>query len=241
MRERPAGGIAFRQSWRDIVFLHYPVREDELRKFVPDSLDLDLWPTNSGDESAWIGIVAFRILNARPRGLPAFAPLSNFVEINVRTYVHRQGAEPGIFFFSLDASQPLAVKIARMMYGLPYWLARMSFERTAENCEYHCDRVGGDTTGVAAADLRVTYGPATGDSTPGSTEFFFAERYLAYSLIENQLHGFRVFHRPYPLRGAILNELHESLSASCQLPHYAIQHTMVSDGVDVELYHAYRI
>ncbi len=46
----------------------------------------------------------------------------------MRTYVHRRGRDPGVWFFSLDAANPVAVAIARATFGLPYFHARMCVE-----------------------------------------------------------------------------------------------------------------
>src|SRR3712207_4899595 len=61
----------------------------------------------------------------RPRSLPSVPPLSNFPELNVRTYVTAED-KPGIWFFSLDAHNPVAVRLARATFSLPYYDARMS-------------------------------------------------------------------------------------------------------------------
>ena len=54
--------------------------------------------------------------------------LSESHEINVRTYVHLDGI-PGIWFFSLDANNPVAVWGAKLAFHLPYFNARMSLEQ----------------------------------------------------------------------------------------------------------------
>ena len=65
----------------------------------------------------------------RPVGLPSVPGLSSFHETNVRTYVHRAGCDPGVWFFSLDAANRLAVLAARTTFHLPYYHARMFLER----------------------------------------------------------------------------------------------------------------
>ena len=68
----------------------------------------------------------------RPRYLPAVRGVSNFPELNLRTYVTAKGSEngpdgakPGVWFFSLDAHNPVAVRLARAGFHLPYFDARM--------------------------------------------------------------------------------------------------------------------
>ncbi len=61
----------------------------------------------------------------RPICTPAIPSLSNFHETNVRTYVHRDGRDPGVWFFSLDAANAIAVRAARILWKLPYFYAHM--------------------------------------------------------------------------------------------------------------------
>jgi uncharacterized protein YqjF (DUF2071 family) len=46
--------------------------------------------------------------NVAPRFVPALPGVSEFAELNVRTYV-TVGGKPGVYFFSLDAESALAV------------------------------------------------------------------------------------------------------------------------------------
>jgi uncharacterized protein len=63
----------------------------------------------------------------RPVLLPALPVVGQSNELNVRTYVHFNGV-PGVWFFSLDASNTLAVLGARAAIGLPYFRARMRLQ-----------------------------------------------------------------------------------------------------------------
>src|ERR671939_467164 len=116
----PKGAWVLRMRWLDLLFMHWPVPETSLRSLVPPALKLDTF-----DGSAWLGITPFRMERARPRFLPTVPWLSSFPELNVRTYVTAEG-KPGIWFFSLDAHNPVAVRLARATFGLPYLDAEMS-------------------------------------------------------------------------------------------------------------------
>ena len=119
----PAGPWVMAQSWLDLLFAHWPIPLDELRRVVPASLTIDTF-----DGQGWVGVVPFRMTGVRPRGVPALPWLSAFPELNVRTYV-TLGGKAGVFFFSLDAANPVAVATARRWYHLPYFNARMSLRR----------------------------------------------------------------------------------------------------------------
>ncbi len=182
-----------RQRWSCLLFLHWRVDPDMLRARLPDGLHLDLH-----DGEAWLGIVPFFMRRVRPSFLPPVPGLSWFLELNVRTYVHDDRGVPGVWFFSLDCDQPLAVEFARRFFHLPYEHAAMS-ARTGDFIHYTCRRKG------CAETAAYQYRPAEDarPATPGSLEFFLAERYLLYSADRrSRIHHGRVHHRPYHLAPA---------------------------------------
>jgi uncharacterized protein YqjF (DUF2071 family) len=106
--------------WHDLLFMHWPMLHVALRALIPPELALDTF-----DGTAWIGVVPFRMNGVRPRGLPALPWLSVFPELNLRTYV-TTGGKPGVWFFSLDAANPVVVRLARKLFYLPYYDAHMA-------------------------------------------------------------------------------------------------------------------
>src|SRR4051794_11071808 len=112
------------QTWIDLLFAHWPVPEETLRRAVPAGIPIDTF-----DGSAWIGITPFEVVAAHPRAVPPLPWLSRFPELNVRTYT-TIGGRPGIWFFSLDAARALTAAAARATYRLPYRHARMEIART---------------------------------------------------------------------------------------------------------------
>src|SRR5262245_4554326 len=111
---------AMRMSWHDLLFAHWPVPVAAMRALVPAPLEVDTF-----DGAAWIGVVPFRMTRVGPLWLPPIPGVSSFAELNVRTYVTRDD-KPGVWFFSLDAANPLAVRTARRFFHLPYFHAAMS-------------------------------------------------------------------------------------------------------------------
>ena len=88
------------QTWLNLLFAHWPMDPRALRSKVPSAFELDVI-----DGDAWIGVVPFYMTNVTARGLPSVPKVSEFPELNVRTYV-RVGDRPGVYFFSLDAGSP---------------------------------------------------------------------------------------------------------------------------------------
>ena len=219
---RPEGSNAGTQRWRELLFMHWSVPVDAMRAVVPRSLELDLF-----EDRAWVGMVPFLMRDITPSWWPnAFA--FDFLECNLRTYVHRDG-EPGVYFFSLEASSWLAVRAARIGWGLPYHHARM----TAESGRFRTTR----RSDGAHLDVAYEVGERV-DSPLGSREHFFLERYLLFSEKGGRLVRGQVHHAPYPACTASVTRCEESLIAAAGLPAPAGPPEVVHDaaGVDVEVF-----
>ena len=225
----PKGPWALRMRWHDLLFIHWPVPEDSLRPLIPPVLELDTF-----NGSAWLGVTPFRMERVRPRFLPAVPWLSIFPELNVRTYVtHRH--KPGIWFFSLDAHNPTAVRLARATFGLPYFDAEMSCQVFKDEVHYRSVRTH---KGAPKASFAASYRPVgeSFKSGPGTLENFLTERYCLYSAgAANRTSGTGrvrrgdIHHRPWPLQRAEveLGELGMTTQIGVTLPdtepllHYA--------------------
>jgi hypothetical protein len=159
------------QTWHDLLFAHWRIDRSVLRSKVPPPFELDLF-----DGEAWIGIVPFRMTNVGPRGVPSLPWVSEFPELNVRTYV-RVGDRPGVYFFSLDAGSAIAVRAARLLLNLPYHAALMNVTAKGSDIAYESRRVNN-----AQAELRADYRPVGTAFEPveGSLEYFLTERYCLY-------------------------------------------------------------
>lgn len=205
---RPERFSIMRQRWAELLFLHWEVEPDNLRRLLPDGLELDLF-----EGRAFVGLVPFTMTGIRPTALPPFPPLSNFHEINVRTYVHHRGTAPGVWFFSLDAANLAAVKLARAWFKLPYHFARMSLDITPERTHYTSQRLR-PVPLPADCDLSYTPHGVVTHALPGTLDHFLCERYLLYAHDGRNLYRGQVHHPPYPLQTATIHHCRESLIAA---------------------------
>jgi uncharacterized protein YqjF (DUF2071 family) len=188
--ERP---WSWRQTWCDLLFAHWPVPVERLRGLVPPSLMIQEF-----DGSAWIGVVPFRMEGVMRRPLPDLPWVSAFPELNVRTYVERDG-KSGVWFFSLDASNGLAVWAARRFFHLPYFRASMRSAPGGAGIDYISRRASGSAT--FEARFEPVSGPYT--TTPCTLEQWLTERYCLFAESpDRRIFRTDVHHRPWPLQQA---------------------------------------
>ena len=190
----PAGPWIMTQTWHGLLFAHWPVPVAALRPLIPPALAIDTF-----EGQAWLGVVPFRMSGVRLRRTPALPWFSAFPELNVRTYV-LAGGKPGVWFFSLDAGNPVAVSLARAWFRLPYFRARMSFEERGSWIDYHSVRAH---SGATAAILRVRYRPVGPVFFPrcGILEHWLTERYCLYAAdARGRIFRSEIHHPPWPLQ-----------------------------------------
>jgi uncharacterized protein YqjF (DUF2071 family) len=183
------------QVWENLLFAHWRVPYEVLRRKVPQALTLE---TFAGE--AWVGIVPFHLsyLGAgRFRRMPSL----DFLELNVRTYVSAEG-KPGVWFFSLDAASLLAVIGARIGVHLPYFWADIEMNASENRVVYSSQR---HLPGAAPAPFQGLYGPI-GDifqAEPGSLDEWLTERYCLYSQDRaGRIYRCEIAHARWPLQAA---------------------------------------
>ena len=169
----PAAPWVMTQTWHDLLFAHWPIEPQALRARVPAELGLDLH-----DGRAWLGVVPFRMTNVAPRGIRWLPFVSAFPELNVRTYV-TCGSRPGVYFFSLDAGSAIAVVLARVLFGLPYFAAAMDVRAGPDGVRYASRRRRG---GRASFDARYQPVGEAAAPEPGTLDYFLTERYCLYTV-----------------------------------------------------------
>ncbi|MEP6707471.1 MAG: DUF2071 domain-containing protein [Pyrinomonadaceae bacterium] len=208
IRQRPDGLPLMRQHWGKLLFLHWRIEEKLLRSLIPAAVEIDTF-----DGSAWIAVTPFTMWGIRASFLPPIPGASSFHELNVRTYVHFNGV-PGVWFFSLDAANALAVWGARHFYHLPYFKARMGLAQKGKTVEYSSKR------NDSPAKFRATWhiGEPLAQSQPGTLPFFLTERYCLYSSHGGALYRARIFHAPWSLQGATLSAFDSTVIESAGLP-----------------------
>lgn len=197
-RDRPAGRPVMYQRWEELLFLHWAVDPEAVADALPPALRLDTF-----EGRAWVGVVPFFMRGVRPRGLPAVPGLSSFQELNLRTYAVDRDGRPGVWFFSLDAADRIAVWIARKFFHLNYRLARMGGSRSGGAVRFSSRRAINGGWDAAQEFRWHRTGPAR-QAAPGTLEFFLVERYrlFTWEAKRGRLHTGKIHHAPYRLEQA---------------------------------------
>jgi uncharacterized protein YqjF (DUF2071 family) len=219
-------------NWHDLLFMHWPVAVEKIAQHLPKGLEVD---TFKGQ--AWIGVVPFWMSGVAVRWTPNLPYLSRFPELNVRTYVTVDG-KPGVWFFSLDATNPIAVRGARFLFNLPYMDAKIKTHRQSDWIHYSSKRTHRNEP---AARLECEYRPlgATFEASPETLEHFLTARYCMYMADRNaNLFRGEIDHSPWQLREAqaivhrntMADNLGIDLISSEPLCHFASKTKVVAWG-----------
>jgi uncharacterized protein YqjF (DUF2071 family) len=194
----PVGPWIMQQTWRDLLFAHWPVDAEHVRAAMPHALRAHL---DTFEGSAWVGVIPLRMYGVSLRGAPGVPTATNFAELNVRTYVTVDG-KPGVYFFSLDAESRLAVMGAKLGFGLNYKYAKMKV-RTSERgqVEYYSSR----KELPKPAEFEASYAAESAkifSGAPGTLDHFLTERYCLYTSHGPHIGRANIHHAAWPLQRA---------------------------------------
>ena len=178
------------QEWNNSVFLHYKVPKILLETLVPKELEIDAF---EGD--TWISFVAFNMENTRPAYLPSFRPISNFHELNIRTYVRYQG-KPGVYFLSIEAGNKISAFLAEKLSGLPY---RYSLMNRKDN-EFYSENI------AAGEYFNIEYSIKEEVNSKSSLEIFLTEKYALFQDVNSKIESYDVHHVEWPIYSINLNK-----------------------------------
>ncbi len=187
----PEQSWQFYQEWSDAIFLHYPVELAELKQWVPKALEIDLI-----EGQAWVSVVAFTMEKIRPRGLFAFPPLSDFYEVNIRTYVKTEG-KTGVYFLSIEGGKVWSCRVARWVSELPYRFSVM--ERKGQH--YRSDNP------TFKDRLRITYTTGKAQAEKTDLDRWLTERYALFQDTADAINAFEIHHPEWPLEEIVIDKL----------------------------------
>ncbi|MFC3747960.1 YqjF family protein [Paenibacillus sp. GCM10012306] len=204
----PKGPWMMKQGWNKVLFAHWPVSEASVSPFIPPGLELQQW-----EGRPWISVVPFQMDPLLVRGLPPLPFVHTFLELNIRTYVIKDG-KPGVFFLNMDASSLPAVTGARVLTYLPYNYADMTLQSEGHGVRYISKR----QTKLGEAVFNGVYSAAQSvpvHAIPGTLLHWLTERYCLFAVSsKGNLYVGDIHHQPWPLQEAKLQlDQHTSTKA----------------------------
>ena len=125
----PTHSWTYYQEWNNALFLHWQVPFESLRSVVPHKLNLD-----SFEGAVYVSIVAFTMQKIRRKNFPSVKYISDFDEINVRTYIDNDNRK-GVYFLNIEAGNHLSAIISKTLSGLPY--EKSNIKRTTKTYTSH--------------------------------------------------------------------------------------------------------
>lgn len=220
------------QTWENLVYLHWAYEPEQVQSLLPEGLLVDTFAGN-----AYVGLIPFQMRGIGLPHLPAVPYLGTFPEVNVRTYVIRNGI-PGVWFFSLDINRMLPTFVARTTYSLPYCFGKVS---------HGVQKVGNASVvetlvqrrwphgEEASTQLRVEVGNKI--DVPSDFEHFLSARWGLYSqTLRKKIRYAPVSHEPWPLHRATALHIDDSLVQAAGLPAPTDEvHALFSPGVSVRV------
>lgn len=179
------------QEWNNAIFLHWQVDLEVLKNFIPKELEIDVF-----EGKPWVSVVAFTMEKIRPNGLPPFSPISNFDEINIRTYV-KSNNKTGVYFLSIEGGKKLSCAIAKKMSELPYRFSQM---KRAKNQYESFNNEFKDR-------LKIEFEIGEEKKQKTALDRWLTERYALFQDTEKCINEFEIHHIEWPVNEITLDIL----------------------------------
>jgi len=180
----PEKNWKYYQEWYHTLFFHWEVPVHLLEKYVPKGIEIDTYKN-----MAWVSLVSFKVKNMRFRGLPPFPYISDFEEINIRTYVIKNGI-PGIYLFSIETNKLAEVILTNLFIGLPYQKSEI---KRHGNCLFSKNKKLNHL-------LDVQTGKSTLIKKKNDLDLWLTERHSLYEVCNNKICRFDIHHKEWELR-----------------------------------------
>ncbi len=187
----PQGPWTYYQEWNDVLFFHWTIPFEILRKCVPEKLNIDTF-----DGTCYVTLVAFTMEKIRPRFLPSVGFISNFDEINLRTYIDNSDKK-GVYFLNIEAGSLISVFLAKALSGLPYEKASIKRSPGAYN----------STNGLKGFYLDTEFEVGGIIQYKSALDKWLTERYCLYLNKNNELYRYDIHHEEWKLNTLNIKKL----------------------------------
>jgi hypothetical protein len=215
-----------KQQWRDLAYIHWRYDPALLQSLMPEGIEVDTF-----DGSSWVGLIPFSMRNISFPFIPPVPYFGSFPEVNVRTYVKRNGV-PGVWFFSLDVNRLIPAFVARTTYFIPYCWGRASHTKEDQHLRTTVKR---RWPSRSSTQIELTIGAEIKE--PTDLAHFLSARWGLYSKgFGGRLRYAPVDHEQWQLYEANIVNLEDHLVMAAGLPAPTGEaHVMFSPGVSVRI------
>jgi len=179
----PKGEWKAYQEWHNVLMLHWKIPVEYIADLLPEGLEPDII-----DGHAWISWLSFNVENLRGRHLPSLPYVSNFEEVNLRTYVTQDG-RPGIYMLSVEANKLIPIILSRLVTGIPY--VKSAIERN-----YGCLKVFNYNNYNAAI---LIYYSTESLNSKAYLDYWLTERHSLYISENKKLYCYNIHHKEWNL------------------------------------------
>ena len=227
-RTAPAlrGPALLDQVWRDLSFLHWRLDPGLVAPLLPAGVRPDVH-----DGSSWVGLIPFRLTDARFGSGPVLPYVGSFAETNVRLYGVDRAGRRGVVFASLEAQRLAFVLGARVALNIPYTWARMRARHDGDRYAYESRRRWPGPRGLRS---RVEVEVLPGEVADDPLADFLTARWGLFTAHLGRTWFLPNEHDPWPLRRLRVVEVDDQLVAAAGLPgltHRAPDSALFSAGV----------
>lgn len=202
--EQPVTVPMMTARWLSQAFVHWPYPPVEVQALLPGGLQADVFRN-----AAWVGVTPFLMASVKVLGVVP-VPVSTFTETNVRTYARLPDGKDGVWFLSIDVSNP--VMLAARAIGAPYHVGNLKIRTDGPVIHYTGERRGGGPhyrlTVRTGAPAEVT-----------ELDIWLTSRWRSFTRRAGLIWETPVEHEPWPLvRGTIIDLQENATSAGLSAP-----------------------
>ena len=206
------GPVVAAQDWEQVAFVHWRVPPAAVAPLLPPGVEPDVM-----DGSSWVGLIAFRLGDARIGRLPPMSGWGSFTEVNVRLYGVDAHGRRGVVFRSLEASSLPAVLAARALFGLPYMWARTAQHPTPDGWDYASRRLTGSPVRHGPG-FQMSIAVEAARTVDDELSHFLTARWGLFQERVGRTQWLPNEHEPWVLHPARLIALRDELCAAAGLP-----------------------
>ena len=214
----PNGNWKYYQEWNNALFFHWAIPQDILRKCVPEKFTLDHF-----EDVCYVSLVAFTMNQIRPRYLPSISFISDFDEINLRTYIDNDNKKV-VYFLNIEASNLISTYIAKYLSKLPYEksdILRTDTKYTSKNAK-------------KGFFLDTEFEIKEGLKHKTALDKWLTERYCLYLDKDRDFYRYDIHHKEWELKNIDIKRLNLNYKiAELNLSNKTADFTHYSEGVKV--------